>query len=110
MKLDRVAGPQMKITQFRAYIKKTSIVAIEVFFGAGYGARTRGLNFGKVACYHYTKPASLFAITQRIIADSFLKVKHFCRKVLAKFGGQRGGRQAILTGLPSSFSTEGGKK
>jgi hypothetical protein len=24
---------------------------------AGYGARTRGLNFGKVACYHYTKPA-----------------------------------------------------
>ncbi len=25
--------------------------------GAGYGIRTRGLNFGKVTCYHYTKPA-----------------------------------------------------
>jgi hypothetical protein len=37
--------------------RKTSIIVIEVFVGAGYGARTRGLNFGKVACYHYTKPA-----------------------------------------------------
>ena len=27
-------------------------------YGAGYGIRTRGLNFGKVACYHYTKPAN----------------------------------------------------
>jgi hypothetical protein len=26
--------------------------------GAGCGIRTRDLNFGKVACYHYTKPAS----------------------------------------------------
>ena len=29
-------------------------------FKAGYGIRTRGLNFGKVACYHYTKPARHF--------------------------------------------------
>jgi hypothetical protein len=25
--------------------------------GAGNGTRTRGLNLGKVACYHYTMPA-----------------------------------------------------
>ncbi len=37
--------------------KKTSSAMLEVFTRAGYGARTRGLNFGKVACYHYTKPA-----------------------------------------------------
>jgi hypothetical protein len=28
-------------------------------FGAGYGIRTHGLNLGKVACYHYTKPAGI---------------------------------------------------
>ncbi len=35
---------------------------------AGYGIRTHGLNFGKVACYHYTKPACEL-LTRGIIAD-----------------------------------------
>ncbi len=48
---------------------------------AGYGIRTRGLNFGKVACYRYTKPAYHF-LTRRIIADTPEKVKHFARHFL----------------------------
>lgn len=43
--------------------------------GAGYGVRTRGLNFGKVACYRYTKPACI-GLTVCIIANTPLKVKH----------------------------------
>lgn len=45
-----------------------SIFEIEATRGAGYGIRTRGLNFGKVACYHYTKPARIL-LTTWIIAD-----------------------------------------
>ena len=43
-------------------------------FEAGYGIRTRDLNFGKVACCHYTKPARIF-LTEWSIADSGGKVK-----------------------------------
>ncbi len=42
--------------------------------GAGYGIRTHDLNFGKVACCHYTKPAYL-QVTVRIIADPGPRVK-----------------------------------
>ena len=44
--------------------------------GAGYGDRTRDLNFGKVACYRYTKPACI-PLTRWIIADRWKKVKCF---------------------------------
>src|SRR5579859_1356446 len=47
---------------------------IDGFWGAGYGIRTRGLNFGKVTCYHYTKPACS-SLTKRIIADLQSNVK-----------------------------------
>jgi hypothetical protein len=43
-----------------------SIIEIEAIRGAGYGIRTRGLNFGKVACYHYTKPACIVPTTWSI--------------------------------------------
>jgi hypothetical protein len=43
-----------------------SIIEIEAIRGAGYGIRTRGLNFGKVACYHYTKPACILSTTWSI--------------------------------------------
>ena len=43
-----------------------SISMIEAIRGAGYGIRTRGLNFGKVACYHYTKPACIVPTTWSI--------------------------------------------
>ena len=45
--------------------------------GAGYGIRTRGLNFGKVSCCHYTKPAG----TQWIIADGWGKVKYLTHHI-----------------------------
>ena len=32
--------------------------------GAGNGTRTRGLNLGKVACYHYTMPAEGNAVRE----------------------------------------------
>ena len=48
--------------------KTTSITMIEVVQGAGYGIRTRDLNFGKVACCHYTKPAC-FQLTTWSIVD-----------------------------------------
>ena len=35
--------------------------------GAGYGIRTRDLNFGKVACCHYTKPAYTLLTTWSIV-------------------------------------------
>lgn len=50
--------------------------------GAGYGIRTRGLNFGKVACCHYTKPAMSF-LTLRIIADRRAIVKLFSSRCSA---------------------------
>ncbi len=56
--------------------KKPRVLKSEVAKQAGYGIRTRGLNFGKVACYHYTKPAR-YLFTKRIIADQAPKVKHF---------------------------------
>ena len=46
---------------------------IEVDLRAGYGIRTRGLNFGKVACCHYTKPAGIL-LTTWSIADRGAKV------------------------------------
>ena len=51
-----------------------SIVEVEAICGAGYGIRTRGLNFGKVACCHYTKPACILSTTWSI-ADGGTKVK-----------------------------------
>ncbi len=47
--------------------KTTSIFTIEVLQGAGYGIRTRDLNFGKVACCHYTKPACSQLTTWSIV-------------------------------------------
>ncbi|GEM_PF-6082226 len=44
------------------------------FYGAGNGIQTRGLNFGKVACYRYTIPALHF-LTNRIIAHVYSIVK-----------------------------------
>ena len=44
--------------------------------GAGNGIQTRGLNFGKVACYHYTIPAQNL-LTKGIISDMQPIVKHF---------------------------------
>jgi hypothetical protein len=49
-----------------------------IFRGAGYGGRTRDLNFGKVACCHYTKPACIL-LTSWIIADGWGKVKGFAK-------------------------------
>lgn len=49
---------------------------LEALRKAGYGIRTRGLNFGKVACYRYTKPACHF-LTQGSIDDPSQKVKGF---------------------------------
>ena len=46
--------------------KMTSIEMIEVVRRAGYGIRTRDLNFGKVACCHYTKPACTLLTTWSI--------------------------------------------
>jgi hypothetical protein len=45
-----------------------------ILHGAGYGGRTRDLNFGKVACCHYTKPACIL-LTKWSIADGYRKVK-----------------------------------
>jgi hypothetical protein len=55
-----------KRTGKKAYDTKSSISMIEAIRGAGYGIRTRGLNFGKVACYHYTKPACIVSTTWSI--------------------------------------------
>ena len=52
------------------------LLRVPFFQGAGYGGRTRDLNFGKVACCHYTKPACIL-LTSWIIADGWGKVKGF---------------------------------
>ncbi len=56
--------------------KGPTITLIVGPFGAGYGIRTRGINFGKVACYRYIKPAYSL-LTLSIIANTAEKVKHF---------------------------------
>ena len=55
--------------------KSPSLIGEGDLPGAGYGVRTRGLNFGKVACYRYTKPACIRP-TDCIIANILAKVKH----------------------------------
>ena len=75
-----------KITILRNYTKRTSSLRKEevLFNGAGYGIQTRGLNFGKVACYHYTIPAQNL-LTKGIISDKQPVVKHFLRRASPSF-------------------------
>ena len=56
----------VKRDEKKASTMKAAIEMIEVVRRAGYGIRTRDLNFGKVACCHYTKPACILLTTWSI--------------------------------------------